>query len=115
MREILLVEDDDDIRELFAELLREAGYKVFEAENGLVALEYLEQSDAPCLVLLDIMLPVMTGPELLRALHQRNRLASLAVVALSAGGSASDVPEANKFLRKPVDPEQLLRVVREYG
>lgn len=113
MRDILLVEDDDDIRELFAEVLREAGYVVHEAENGRVALDRLEQV-GPCLVLLDLMMPVMSGPELLRALHRSNRLHSLAVVALSAGGSAADVPEADRFLQKPIDPDHLLRVVGEY-
>jgi len=114
MRDIVLVEDDEDIRELFAEVLREAGYAVHEAENGRVALDVLEEVNRPCLVLLDLMMPVMSGPELLHALHRSNRLTSLAVVALSAGGSPADVPQAHKFLRKPIDPDHLLRVVGEY-
>jgi len=114
MRHILLVEDDDDIRELTAEVLREEGYLVHEAENGKVALHQIEQLDEPCLVLLDLMMPVMTGPELLRTLHERNRLSSLAVIALSAGGDSRDVPEADRFLRKPIDIRHLLSIVRSY-
>lgn len=114
MQKILLVEDDEDIRELFAETLREAGYEVDEAQNGLEALEQIEAGNEPYLLLLDLMMPVMTGPELLRALAERDRLKALAVVALSAGGTAEDVPLADKFLRKPVMPDLLLRAVREY-
>ena len=114
MQDILLVEDDDDVREMFAEVLREAGYVVHEAENGKVALEQLEASNAPCLLLLDLMMPVMNGPQLLRALEERNRLPSMAVVALSAAGQPSDVPHADKFLRKPLLPHHLLSAVQEY-
>ncbi|MDB4986614.1 MAG: glnG5 [Myxococcaceae bacterium] len=115
MKTILLVEDNDDVREAVAELLRDEGYDVREAEHGGVALEQLAQMETePCLVLLDLMMPVMSGPELLRVLSETNRLASLRVVVLSAGGKAGDAPEAKKFLRKPVEPSVLLAVVREF-
>jgi len=115
MTTILLVEDDDDIREVFAEVLRDGGYRVREAENGRVALDMLEQlNDTPCLVLLDLMMPVMSGPELLKILHDTQRLAWLPVVVLSAGGSPIDAPEAIKFVRKPVTPDRLLQIVTEF-
>jgi CheY-like chemotaxis protein len=114
MRQILLVEDDEDLRELFAEILRDAGYTVDEARNGQVALDHLVGKAEPCLMLLDLMMPVMSGPELLATLEHEGRCGSLPVIVLSAGGAASDVPRANKFLRKPVSPEQLLEVVGEY-
>jgi two-component system, chemotaxis family, chemotaxis protein CheY len=115
MHTILLVEDDDDIREVFAEVLREDGYDVREAENGKVALEQLaHMRGTPCLVLLDLMMPVMSGSELLKVLHDTHQLASLPVVVLSAGGSSSDAPEARQFLRKPVHPDVLLKVVNDF-
>ena len=116
MHTILLVEDDDDIREVFAEVLREDGYEVREAENGKVALEQLEDMrGTPCfLVLLDLMMPVMSGAELLKVLHDTHQLATLPVVVLSAGGNLSDAPEAKRFLRKPVHPEVLLKVVNDF-
>jgi CheY-like chemotaxis protein len=114
MERVLIVEDDEDLRELFAEVLSEAGYGVNHAENGKVALDVLEQSDDLCLVLLDLMMPIMSGPELARRMKQSPRLAAMPIVALSAGGQPSDVPQADVFLRKPLEPEKLLEVVARY-
>jgi CheY-like chemotaxis protein len=115
MKPILLVEDNDDIRELYGAVLRREGYEVSEAENGKVALDLLnEMHGTPCLVLLDLMMPIMSGPELLKVLHESHRLAALPVVVLSAGGRESDAPTAAKFIRKPVDAHVLLTVVREF-
>jgi CheY-like chemotaxis protein len=114
-RDILVVEDNDDTRELYCAILRRNGYNVREADNGESALEVLrELADDPCLVLLDLMMPVMSGPELLRILHDNERLARVPVVVLSAGGKPSDAPGAQKFVRKPVQPDVLLAVVREF-
>lgn len=115
MNEIVLVEDDDDLRESLAEVLRSAGYCVYEAANGRAALEQVEALDRPCLLVTDVMMPVMDGPDLLRALQQRNRLDQVTVVALSAGDSVHQVQLANAFLPKPVLPEELLAAVRKYG
>jgi CheY-like chemotaxis protein len=115
VRRVLLVEDDDDLREMFAEVLRDAGYHVCEAENGQVALQRLEHELEPCLILLDLMMPLMSGYDLLRWLKRRSgRLASTPVVVLSAGGVAAQVPGADAFVSKPVSPEQLLNVVARY-
>lgn len=115
MKTILLVEDDDSLRELVGVLLRVEGYEVDEAENGKVALDRLHQMDSlPCLILLDLMMPIMSGPQLLQALNQHERLASLPVIVLSANDPPSDVPRDVPYLRKPVDPYQLATTVREY-
>jgi CheY-like chemotaxis protein len=114
MKTIMLVEDDEDIRELVSFVLRKDGFLVYEAENGRDALELLgTMSSPPCLLLLDLMMPVMSGPELLRILDQRNQLASLPVVVLSAGGQPSHAPTAKKFIRKPADAKHLLQAVHE--
>lgn len=111
---ILVVEDNEDIRELVGVVLRQAGYGVEEAENGLDALERLEtMRDLPCLLLLDLMMPVMTGTELLQALRDRSHLASVPVVVLTAGGRPAHAPGAQKFLRKPADAKVLLNAVQE--
>jgi CheY-like chemotaxis protein len=115
MKTVLLVEDNDDIREVVGELLRSEGYEVLEAEHGAAALAQLEQMKGqPCLVLLDMMMPIMSGPELLKVLHDSHRLASLPVVVLSAGGQARDAPTARRFIRKPAESGILIAVVREY-
>lgn len=114
MERVLIVEDDEDLRDMFAEILSDAGYWVDSAENGQVALEILDRQNAPCLVLLDLMMPVMSGPELARRMKESKRLASLPIIAVSAGGQKADVPQADVFLRKPLQPEDLLRTVGTY-
>ena len=115
MKTILLVEDNADIRELAVLTLRTAGYEVAEAENGREALDQLQtMRGAPCLVLLDLMMPIMSGPELLSSLQGDQRLATLPVVVLSAGGKPSDAPAASRFIRKPVGAAVLLELVREF-
>ena len=115
MRTILVVEDDDDIREGVCDILRHEGYDVREAEHGKRALETLEAMDnEPCLVLLDLMMPVMNGPELLQILQETHRLASLPIVVISAGGSPDDAPGATKFMRKPASIDLLLHLVGEF-
>ena len=115
MPTVLLVEDDPDIREASGIILRREGYEVVEAEHGEQALEALAQMrEPPCLVLLDLMMPVMTGPELLKVLQDRQQLADLTVVVLSAGGQPKDAPQAKHFLRKPVPASLLVAIVREF-
>lgn len=111
---ILVVEDNEDVRELVGVMLREAGYQVREAENGRDALDQLEAMlEPPSLVLLDLMMPVMSGPELLRVLRSRGHLAGLPIVVLSAGGEPEHAPGACRFLRKPADRKCVLAAVRE--
>jgi CheY-like chemotaxis protein len=66
----------------------------------------------PCLVLLDMMMPQMNGADMLRALDEAHRLATLPVVVLS--GDAPGPGRARQLLRKPVSMDSLLRVVEEY-
>lgn len=113
-KRILVVEDNTDIREYMAMMLRLDGYDVLEAENGRDALNQLEEMKAPpCLILLDLMMPVMSGPELLSALREHRRFADLPVVVLSAGARSTEAPEVRKFLRKPADPQLVLAAVHE--
>lgn len=115
MTSILLVDDDEDLRELNGSALRRAGYVVREAENGAKALAVLESMDSePCVLVLDLMMPVMGGEELLKLLHDTGRLATLPVIVLSATGRQADVPEANEFVRKPADIQTLISLIRGY-
>ena len=116
MATILIVEDDEDIRNTVSEILREQDYDVREAEDGKQALEVLESmGNEPCLVLLDLMMPEMSGTELLQVLHETHRLASLPVVVLSAaGGTDTDVPLAKRYVRKPLSLDLLLKLVEEF-
>lgn len=116
MTTILLVDDDEDIRELTAEILRESGYDVVEAEDGQQALSALARMDTPpALVLLDLIMPVMTGQQMLHEMRGIPRLAQVPVVALTAGGFvAADVPDAQDVVRKPASVAVLLKVVEQF-
>lgn len=113
MGTILIVEDDDDLRELFAEVLRDGSYSVACARNGQEALAMLDELQ-PCLMLLDLMMPVMSGEELLQNLERTQRLGELPVVVVSAIAEQSDAPGACRFMQKPIDLNALLAVAREF-
>lgn len=107
---ILIVEDDEDLRRLFRTALSIAGYDVQEAGDGLEALQRIDHSP-PDLVVLDLLLPRVSG------LVVREEIASQAltrdipiVVITGAAAMAADLDVAC-FLRKPVDPDQLVRTV----
>jgi CheY-like chemotaxis protein len=110
---ILLVDDNDDARDLVGTVLRHDGYEVREAENGQDALDQLEaMAEPPCLLLLDMMMPVMGGEELLEILSKRHEYSSLPVVVLSAGGTPAQARKATVFMRKPTDIGTLRTIVR---
>lgn len=110
----MVVEDNDDIRELLSETLRDEGYAVVEAEDGQQALDLLDTTpQQPSLVLLDLMMPVMGGVEMLRILERQGRLATLPVIVVSAGGTPAQVPQATHFMAKPPDQEALVALVHK--
>jgi CheY-like chemotaxis protein len=112
---ILVVEDSDDIRELVCTTLRRAGYTVQEAENGATALALIEEMpEPPCLVLLDLMMPVMSGAQLLTKLQESGRLATLPVIVTSAVADRQQPAGARAYVRKPVSDTLLLQLVREF-
>jgi CheY-like chemotaxis protein len=113
MRTILIVEDDDDLRELFAEALRTEQYRVLCACNGREALDMLDEM-RPCLVFLDMMMPVMSGVEVLEALGRSQRLPALPVVVVSAVADRTEARGACRYLQKPIEIDALLAVAREF-
>jgi CheY-like chemotaxis protein len=116
MKTILVVEDTDDLRELFLLVLKDAGYHAVGAQDGGAALELLaSMKTEPCLILLDMMMPEMNGRMLLQALHETRRVAALPVVVVSAVVNHGDSIEgARKVVRKPVSPKVLMELVREF-
>ena len=86
--QILLVDDDLPSREALSELLQLAGHRVVSAENGKVALERLRKNDGYCVILLDVMMPVMDGFEFRHRQLQDERLASIPVIVVTADGRA---------------------------
>lgn len=103
---ILVVDDDAEIRDTLTSLLQHEGYTVLRAENGVQALEQLRR-DHPNVMLLDLMMPVMSGWEVLEELEESGELGRIPIIVVSA----MCAPGARACLRKPVDLEELLAVV----
>jgi two-component system response regulator MprA len=101
---VLVVDDDHDIREALASILREEGFAVREACDGMEALEQIA-ADEPDVMLLDLMMPVMNGWEVMRSLRRANR--ALPVIVLSA------VPAQGcaDYIQKPVSLDRLLELL----
>jgi CheY-like chemotaxis protein len=109
---ILLVEDEPAVRQLFAQALARAGYRVYEARNGQEALKLFDQhGDAIDLLLTDVRMPYMGGIEL--AQHLRARRRTLKLLCVSGYPSAADNDLAADFLAKPFSRDDLLTKVRE--
>ncbi len=114
---ILLVEDDDDVREALAAFLEGAGYSIVEAANGEQALHKLRGSTAFCLILLDLMMPVMNGWDFRSQQLQDPDLAAIPVVVITADSSVATKPPdmgAVDYMVKPVDLDRLLEHVERY-
>jgi CheY-like chemotaxis protein len=112
MATVLVVEDNDDVREMMAVTLQLEGHEVITAANGREALETLRRGAEPCVILLDLMMPVMNGWEFRAALDADPDLKSLPVVVISAAGrEVLESAHAAAYLPKPIDIDALLDVV----
>jgi CheY-like chemotaxis protein len=116
--QVLVVEDDSDIRETVAELLVEEGYGVHTANSGLEALDHLSAAGSlPDVVLLDLMMPVMDGWTFYDQLQKEPRWAALPIVVISADANVHEKAARLRpvaCLRKPVGIDELLTVVGRF-
>lgn len=113
---ILFVEDDESLRSVSCRILRSQGYRVLEAGNGSEALEVMDREGAPDVLIVDLIMPGMTGVELLERLEKESRLPR---VLLTSGfgpnfllGWEGVEPSSHPFLEKPWQIENLLEQVR---
>jgi CheY-like chemotaxis protein len=114
-RTVLIVEDDNDTREMLGRFLELEGYTVETAENGRKALERLEAGARPCVIVLDLMMPVMDGWQFRREQTQRAAVSGIPVIVVSAAGRERIMQiDANAYLSKPVDLEELLEKIGSY-
>lgn len=114
---ILLVEDDFDVREALAETLRDEGYTVDCAVDGEQALAYLRAGNRPGLILLDLMMPRMSGSEFRMVQRVDPSLAQIPVVLLSADGRMEEKAKAlqtDGAIRKPIDLDELLGIIETF-
>ena len=115
--EVLIVEDDAGIRETLLEILEEEGYQAAAASNGWEALQVMRRAGPPCVLVTDLMMPVMDGWELLGQVRQDAALASVPVVIITGDGRAEVRAEAlgtSGCLLKPLDIGRLLSLVERY-
>ena len=114
--EILVVDDDADIRDTLRDALEFEGYAVSVAANGRDAWETLRSPALPALILLDLMMPVMNGAEFLGLLRADDRLRKVPVVVVTALGSVAPTVKAESqgYLPKPLELERLLETVARY-
>ena len=112
---ILVVEDDEDIREVMQEVLTAEGFHVDVATDGIDALGKLEVGASPPLILLDMMMPRMDGETFLRALRGNPALADALVVVISGNAAAREKAsdfQAVACLVKPFELDEMLGLVR---
>ncbi len=117
-KKILLVEDDQDIRETLVELLEGEGYEVLFAENGQIGLDKLsETSELPNLILLDLMMPVKDGFQFCAEKEADPKIAHLPVVVMSADGHIRENQlrvNARAYLKKPLDIYEIINIVEKH-
>ena len=113
VRNILLIEDDVDIRAILKDALEWEGYRVYAVSNGREGLEILETTPAPCLILLDLMMPVMNGWEFAEALETDEAYAGIPIVTLSAFSDSEKKIRAVGSIKKPINLDALFALVRQ--
>jgi CheY-like chemotaxis protein len=114
MTTVLIVDDEAAVSELLSELLHDIGYTVVAAPNGQRALDLLGQMpEPPALVLTDIMMPLLGGVELARAIKSSPATSRVPVILMSAAPFDGDAP-ADAFVGKPFDIDVLVALLLEY-
>ena len=117
-KRILVVEDQEDNRQILRDLLASADYEMDEAENGEEALAAVAKQ-RPDLILMDIQLPIMDGYEATRRIKADPALRSIPIIAvtshaLSGGEEKARAAGCDDFVPKPYSPRQLLAKIRQY-
>lgn len=112
---VLIIEDEEDAAELFAEMMRVSGFRVIKTSRSAPAITMMTV-DKPDLVLLDIMMPEVSGLDILRQMRREPYLANIPVIVVTAKGMPADIKNgmeagANTYLTKPVGFQELKEAV----
>ncbi|MEW6061502.1 MAG: response regulator [Bacteroidota bacterium] len=113
---ILVVEDDQNIKYLVTFKLKNSGYEVFSASNGVEALQFLTKNSVD-LIITDVMMPLMTGKELIIQLKQNPATQHIPTIMLTSRTLEKEVVEglslgADDYIKKPFSPQELLARVK---
>ena len=117
-KRILVVEDQEDNRQILRDLLTKNGYEIIEAENGEEALIAVEKQ-RPDLIVMDIQLPILDGYEATRRIKANPELRSIPIIVVTSYALSGDETKAREagcdaYVTKPYSPRQLLAKIREY-
>jgi two-component system, sensor histidine kinase and response regulator len=109
---VLIVDDEADIRDSLQEFFEDQGFAVATAADGLQALDLLDREKVPCIVVLDLLMPELDGNEVYDRMQKNPRLASVPVIVSTSDPSRA--PSGALIMKKPVNLDRLLRVVRQH-
>lgn len=117
MCKVLIVDDERALRILVKGTLELENYKIMETDNGIDALDMVNK-DKPDLIILDVMMPGMTGYEVCHQIKENPELKGIKILMLSAKGQQKDKEAAEKamadnYLSKPFSPARLLEMVKD--
>ena len=117
-KRILLVEDQEDNRQILRDLLAAAGYDMIEAEDGMQAVAAASEH-RPDLILMDIQLPELDGYEATRRIKANPALSAIPIIVVTSYALSGDEDKAreagcNAYVAKPYSPRALLAKIREY-
>lgn len=116
---VLMVEDEEDTASLLKFLLERASYAVVHAKDGRQAQELADTMAPPDIVLLDVMLPFLSGLQVLTYLRRRDDWGEVPIVMLTADGSEHDIKRAlengaNDYMVKPFNPRELTSRLKRF-
>lgn len=114
---ILIVEDDPNIKQLVLFKLKNSGYEVFATSNGIEALDFLKNNAAD-LIITDVMMPLMSGKELIIELKKNPSTKNIPTIMLTSRTLEKEVVEglslgADDYIKKPFSPQELLARVKK--
>jgi CheY-like chemotaxis protein len=116
-KQILIVEDDEFIREALTELLEGEGYRIAIAQNGQIGIDFLKMTEElPSLILLDLMMPVKDGFTFREEQLNDSRIQKVPVLIMSADPNLfikKDRLKANAYMKKPLELSEMLRSIAE--
>lgn len=118
-KHVMVVDDDQDIRETLSDVLSDEGYEVYSARNGKEAydqLTHMTKEELPACILLDLNMPVMDGQEFLHVIHEEDMTSKIPVCVASANRDLEtlDLSEAAAVIRKPFDIHQVYQIVHHF-
>ena len=112
---VLIIEDEEDAAELFAEMMRVSGFRVLKTSTSKPAISMMTE-DKPDIVLLDIMMPEISGLDILRQMRRDSNLSNIPVIVVTAKSMPADIKNgmeagASTYLTKPVGFQELREAV----